>query len=137
MLYTMREACELTGMTYQGLKFYCNEGLVPNVKRGSNNHRMFDERDIAWIRSLLCLRDCGMGIREMKEYTRLCLQGQSSIPRRQEILREKRESILETIHELEGTLKYIDAKQQFYDDVLNGRRPYLSNLLPCSCAEQP
>ena len=31
MLYTMKQACELTGMTYQGLKFYCNEGLVPNV----------------------------------------------------------------------------------------------------------
>ncbi len=26
MIYTMMQACEKTGMTYQGLKFYCNEG---------------------------------------------------------------------------------------------------------------
>ena len=32
-MYTMREVCKETGMTYEGLKFYCNQGLVPNVKR--------------------------------------------------------------------------------------------------------
>ena len=31
-MYTMKEACRETGMTYEALKFYCNEGLVPNVK---------------------------------------------------------------------------------------------------------
>lgn len=29
MLYTMMQVCKETGMTYQALKFYCNEGLVP------------------------------------------------------------------------------------------------------------
>ena len=33
MRYTMMQVCKETGMTYQALKFYCNEGLVPNVKR--------------------------------------------------------------------------------------------------------
>ena len=67
MIYTMMQACEETGMTYQGLKFYCNEGLVPNVKRDGRNRRFFDERDLAWIKGLSCLRDCGMSIGEMKK----------------------------------------------------------------------
>lgn len=25
-MYSMKEACELTDMTYENLKFYCNEG---------------------------------------------------------------------------------------------------------------
>lgn len=33
MLHTMMQACKETNMTYQALKFYCNQGLVPNVKR--------------------------------------------------------------------------------------------------------
>ena len=135
MLYTMKQACELTGMTYEGLKFYCNEGLIPNVKRAPNNHRVFDERDIAWVKSLLCLRDCGMGIQEMKEYTRLCLLGAESIPERKAMLQAKREQISERIHFLEDTLRYIDTKDKFYDDVLAGRREYFSNLIPCSCQE--
>ncbi|MGN1174800.1 MAG: MerR family transcriptional regulator [Roseburia sp.] len=29
------------------LKFYCNQGLVPNVKRDKNNRRIFSDKDIA------------------------------------------------------------------------------------------
>ena len=134
MLYTMKQTCELTGMTYQGLKFYCNEGLVPNVKRAENNHRMFDDRDIAWIKSLLCLRDCGIGIKDMKEYTRLCLMGAGSIPERKVILEARKAEILSQIRALEENIKYIDAKQEFYDDVLAGKKEYFSNILPCSCS---
>ena len=31
MLYTMMQVCKKADMTYQTLKFYCNQGLVPNV----------------------------------------------------------------------------------------------------------
>lgn len=55
-MYSMKEACTLTNMTYENLKFYCNEGLVPNVKRDRRNYRVFDEHDIKWIQSLNCLK---------------------------------------------------------------------------------
>ena len=130
MIYTMMQVCKKTNMTYQALKFYCNEGLVPNVKRDKNNRRVFDERDVAWIESLTCLKKCGMSIQEMKEYLELCLQGPSSIPRRKELLAEKQAALRETIRELEGSVAYIDWKQNFYDEVLSGNRPYESNLIP-------
>ena len=130
MLYSMKEVCRKTGMTYEALKFYCNQGLVPNVKRDANNYRVFDDRDVAWIESLGCLKRCGMSIQEMKDYVGLCEQGQASIPERKVILGRKREQLLEHIRELEGAVRYIDWKQSFYDDVLSGRTPYMSNLLP-------
>ena len=68
MMYSMKEACIQTGMSYETLKFYCKEGLVPNVKRDSHNYRVFDDRDIKWIQSLGCLKRCGMTLAEMKEY---------------------------------------------------------------------
>ena len=94
MRYTMMQVCKETGMTYQALKFYCNEGLVPNVKRDKNNRRVFDERDVAWISSLTRLKKCVMSIQEMKD-----------------------------------SVAYIDWKQNFYDEVLSGKRPYGSNLI--------
>lgn len=135
MIYTMMQACHETGMTYQGLKFYCNEGLVPNVKRDRINRRIFDERDIAWIKSLQCLRDCGMSIADMKEYMKLCLLGPDSIPERKIILERRRAIIQNQIDSLNESIKYIDSKQKFYDEVLSGEREYMSNLLPCSCAK--
>ena len=130
MVYTMTQACEETGMTYQGLKFYCNEGLVPNVKRDGRNRRVFDERDLAWIKGLSCLRDCDMSIKEMKRYLELCLQGVSSIPERKNLLEQKRRRLVERMAALENSIQYIDAKQRFYDEVLSGKREYVSNLLP-------
>ena len=130
MLYSMKEVCRKTGMTYEALKFYCNQGLVPNVKRDANNYRVFDDRDVAWIESLGCLKRCGMSIQEMKHYVGLCEQGQASIPERKALLDRKREQLLEHIRELEEAVRYIDWKQGFYDDVISGRTPYVSNLLP-------
>lgn len=129
-MYSMKQACEATGLPYETLKFYCNQGLVPNVKRDRNNRRVFDSRDIAWIKSLTCLKDCGMSIQEMKTYLDLCMEGQASIPARKVILARKRGELLKAIEDLNACIAYIDWKQQFYDDVLSGKTEYHSNLLP-------
>ena len=129
-LYSMKQVCEATGLTYEGLKFYCNQGLVPNVKRDANNRRVFDERDVEWIKSLTCLKRCDMSIQEMKEYLELCLQGPASIPERKVMLATKRERLVERLAEVQASIDYIDWMQGFYNDVRAGRTEYTSNLLP-------
>lgn len=129
-MYSMKEACTLTNMTYENLKFYCNEGLVLNVKRDRRNYRVFDEHDIKWIQSLNCLKSCGMSIAEMKQYLALCMEGEGTIPERKVILAEKKETLLQSITELQKAVAYIDWKQRFYDDVLSGKTAYYSNLVP-------
>ena len=89
-MFTMKDVCKQVNMPYETLKFYCNKGLVPNVKRDNNNYRIFDENDVAWIKSLICLKNCGMSIQEMKEYLDFCLDGPSTIPQRKIILDKKR-----------------------------------------------
>lgn len=131
-IYTMKEVCEETNLTYQTLKYYCNEGLVPNVKRDKNNHRVFDERDVNWIKDLICLKKCNMSIEEMKVYLELCLKGEATIPERKEMLKKKQDSLRDAVKELEDSISYIDWKQNFYDEVLSGKKPYVSNLIPCS-----
>lgn len=128
-MYAMKEACARTGMTYETLKFYCNQGLVPNVKRDRNNRRIFDDRDIAWINSLQCLKNCDMSIHEMKEYLDLCLLGEASIPERKAILAKKQEELQHAMKKLQESIAYIDRKQTFYDNVLSGQVKYTSNLI--------
>ena len=130
MLYSMKEVCQRTGMNYETLKFYCNQGLVPNVKRDGGNRRVFDERDLAWLEGLGCLRRCGLSIRKMQHYVQLCLQGEASIPERKIILAERRQALVEEMVRLQSAVEYLDRKQEFYDEVLAGRMPYVSNLLP-------
>lgn len=129
-LHTMKETCELTGMAYENLKYYCNTGLVPNVKRSANNRRVFDDHDVAWIKSLTCLKKCGMTIEEMKQYLAYCLQGPASIPVRKVMLEKKLSILEEKKKDIQESIDYIGWKQSFYNDVLSGKRPYISDLLP-------
>ena len=128
-MYTMMQACRETDMTYQALKFYCNQGLVPNVKRDQNNRRVFDEHDIKWIKDLMCLKRCGMSIQEMKEYLALCLQGQSTIPERMELLQKYKRNIHARMAELQDSLDFIAWKENFYKEVLEGKTEYHSDLI--------
>ena len=128
-MYTMKQACQAAGMSYETLKFYCNEGLVPNVKRSANNYRIFDDHDINWIKSLSCLKRCGMSIAEMKEYLALCLEGEKTIPQRKLVLIKHKDELQMKIRELEDAVRYIEWKESCFCFVLCGRNEYQSELI--------
>lgn len=134
--YTMKQACELTGLSYETLKYYCKEGLVPNLRRDRANRRIFDERNLSWVRDLVCLRNCGLGIDEMRRYLDLCLQGLPTVPERSEILAGHRNELLARIAELQGYIDYIDKKQDLYAGFMSGEIPYVSNLIRPENEEQ-
>lgn len=59
----------------------------------------------------------------------LCLKGASTIPERKEMLTAKQDSLRQAVKELEDSIAYIDWKQNFYDEILSGEKPYVSNLI--------
>ena len=128
-MHTMKDVCTMTGLPYETLRFYCNEGLLPNVRRDKNNYRIFSERDLNWLQGLLCLKRCGMSLKDMKRYMAFCLKGQESIPARKDMLRVQKEILLRQMQEIQECIDFIDDKQAFYDGVLNGTIRYTSNLI--------
>ncbi len=128
-MYTMKEACEQVGISYETLRFYCNEGLVPNVKRDKNNYRNFDERNIRWLKSLQCLKKCDMSIKDMKKYMSLCLGGEATISERKLMLAVQKELLMNKINEINESIDFIDNKQKFFDGILAGEIKYTSNII--------
>ena len=98
------QVCSEVDMTYQTLKYYCNEGLVTHVKRDKNNRRIFDEHGVKWIKDLSCLKRCSFSIQKMKDYLDLSLEGESTVKIRKEFLVRKRENLENTIQELEENI---------------------------------
>lgn len=76
---------------------------------------------LAWLRGLCRLRECGMSIAQMKRFMDLALAGEETIPERIALLEGQRESLHASIATLEGALASIDAKQEYYREVLAGR----------------
>ena len=128
-MYNMKEVCDKTNLNYETLRYYCNLGLVPNVKRDKNNYRLFDDRDVAWIDGLQCLRKCGFSIKEHQEYMELAKQGKDTIKKRQVMLDIKLNELLDKKKEIDQSINYIHEKNSYYNQVLKGEIIYTSNII--------
>ena len=125
-MYIMKEVCQIIGWSYETLKYYCKEGLIPNVKRDKNNYRVFDENNIEWIKGLQCLKKCGMSLKDMRQYLDYCMQGPVSIPERVDMLNETKEDLERRLSEIQESLDYIEQKKELYRDMQEGKKPYVS-----------
>ncbi len=65
----------------------------------------------------------------MKIYLSLCLKGKATIPERKIMLDKQKADLIIKISELNECVDFIDNKQQFYNDVLEGSVKYNSNLI--------
>lgn len=127
-MYTMKEVCKEVGWSYETLKFYCKEGLIPNIKKDKNNYRIFDENNIEWIKALQCLKKCGMTLKDMREYLEYCMQGPATIPERIEMLDHTKEDLERKLIEIQESLAYLDHKKELYHDIQQGKKPYTSHV---------
>ena len=125
-MHTMKEVCQIIGWSYETLKYYCKEGIIPNVKRDKNNYRVFDENNIEWIKGLQCLKKCGMSLKDMRQYLDYCMQGPVSIPERVDMLNETKEDLERRLSEIQESLDYIEQKKELYRDMQEGKKPYVS-----------
>ncbi len=99
--------------------------LIPNVKRDEySNYRVFDDADIDWIKSLICLKKCDFSIQEIKEYIKLCEDGESTILERKQMLINHYKEIEKKIASLNDTLAFIDYKTNLYDKFLSKELDY-------------
>lgn len=118
-MYTMKEVCERSGLSYETLKYYCNEGLVPNLNRNKQNHRVFDDANLRWVIGLRCLRDCAMSIKDMRHYVALCVDGNHTIQERKQLLEATRKALYEDFKRIEDSLEFIENKMTYYSDLEN------------------
>ena len=56
-------------------------------------------------------------------------KGEETIPERQRILEKKLKKLEHKVQKINESIDFIHWKQNFYEDVLNGKVKYFSNLI--------
>lgn len=69
--YTPAEVVENTGFSLDTLRYYEKEGLLGPIERTAGGRRRYRQADVDWLGLVRCLRDTGMPIADLKEYSRL------------------------------------------------------------------
>jgi DNA-binding transcriptional MerR regulator len=89
----IREFAQQTGLSAHTLRYYERVGLMGDVARGGNGHRVYGPQDAQWVDFLHRLRETGMSIREMSRFCALCEQGDGTLSKRIELLERHAEKL--------------------------------------------
>lgn len=114
MIYTIGEVAEKLNLSTHTLRYYDKEGLLPFVERSESGIRQFKESDLDWLIIIECLKVSGMSLKEIKLFTALCLENDTSIQMRYDMFMERREKLIEQMAALQNTLDIIDYQCWYY-----------------------
>ena len=117
-MYTIKEVAAEVGESEHTIRYYCKEGLFPFLTRDQNNVRKFSEADLEGVRIVLCLRDTGMPLSEIRHYMELCPQGESTLAERLEIIRQQKENAYRQMAEFQKKIDHLEWKEQHYIELL-------------------
>lgn len=117
-MYTIKEVAARVGESEHTIRYYCKEGLFPFLVRDKNNVRRFSEEDMEGVRIVLCLRDTGMPLGEIRRYMGLCAIGRETLPERLQIIRDQRTRALEQMRALQRKIEHLEWKERHYMEVI-------------------
>ncbi|BAU26838.1 MerR family transcriptional regulator [Aneurinibacillus soli] len=126
-MYTIGQVAEQTGWSVHTLRYYERIGLVNSPVRKSGV-RMYTESDIHFLQFLRSLKNTGMSLEDMMEFTEdgcirnlLAEPEESLLPRitrRKDILSRHIAKMKEQVEELQTVIQFTEEKLSVYETML-------------------
>ncbi|MCM3020216.1 MerR family transcriptional regulator [Priestia megaterium] len=114
MSYTISQVSDQTGLSIHTLCYYEKEGITPIIKRNESGRRIYETKDIEWLKYICCFRATGMTIADLKEFVALVMQGDETIEQRISMLKKQNEYIQSKINQLMSYQAMIEHKIKWY-----------------------
>lgn len=112
--YSIKEVADYFHLPISTIRYYDKKGLLPFVSKNEAGYRVFSESDFGFIKTICCLKNTGMPIKDIRTYINLCMQGTASIQQRRELLQQHKKNVLKQQQVLHDNLKEITTKIQRY-----------------------
>ncbi len=113
-IYSIKEVAELFGLSISTIHYYDKKGLFPFVEKNESGHRAFTESDLQFIKTVCCLKETGMAIKDIRTYINYCMAGPETIEKRKALLLQHKQQVLEKQARITESLKEIDEKIERY-----------------------
>jgi len=102
------------GLSESAIRYYERIGVLPTVGRLTNGYREFDDEDVQWMDFVNRLRNTGMPIGKIVQFSKLRELGESTAPQRLAILEEHEKRILQELDEKATNLQKLQDKIELY-----------------------
>lgn len=108
--YSIGQAAQKNNLSISRLRYYDNQGLLPFLKRTSKGDRIFDEDALKFLEIILCLKETGMPIKEIKQFVDWSMDGPNNTPQRLNMIKQHENNVIHKMRETEEHLKKIQEK---------------------------
>jgi DNA-binding transcriptional MerR regulator len=115
---TISEVSEKYEISAETLRYYERVGVIPPVNRNENGIRDYTEIDCNWVQFIKCMRNAGLSIESLIEYTTLFQKGSSTLDSRKQILIEQRDELVTRISDMQTALDRLNKKIDGYDETM-------------------
>ncbi|MGL5978178.1 MAG: MerR family transcriptional regulator [Erysipelotrichaceae bacterium] len=116
-MLTIGEVSKMFQLPISTLRYYDQEGLLPNLMRVSGQ-RMFNEANLESLHMIECLKASGLGIREIKQFMTWCAQGKETYALRKQLFVDQLDQVEEQIAALEEVKRTLEYKCWYYEEAL-------------------
>ena len=133
MRYTISDVAKEFHISTSTIRWYEKQGLIPPIKRDTNGHRYYDEKDLDWFSVVICMKSTDMSIANIRKFAELNAIGDSTLQERLDMIREQKRVTLNKIQELEEYMKTIDFKIMYFEECIkegteeNMKKKYYAN----------
>jgi len=115
MLYPMKYVVENLNISAKTLRFYEEQGILPDVSRDEKGRRVYNEQHIDWLSFIRCLRKTGMSLSTIKEYKDLYEVGNTTFLQRKEMLMQHKSEVQKKVEESLKHSEEINYKIAMYE----------------------
>ena len=130
MYYTVCEVAKRLNLSPYTIRFYSKEGLLNFVDRDQNGNRIFKQSDFERLFIIFSLKRAGMSIKQIREFTILCDQGDSTIAQPLKIILDQRETVESQITQLQDALDVLKYKKWLYEVALKAGTTAIHDNMP-------
>lgn len=128
--YSIKEIASRFDLSIPTIRYYDQEGLIPDLQRDKNGNRIFNEHNLYTIQSIKCLKKTGMPIKNIKKYVKLTEQGDQTLEQRLDFFQERKRVVLAKMNDLQKILDEIDWKCEYYQEAIkDGTEKYVQQKI--------
>lgn len=112
----IKETSELLNVPRETLRYWENNGLIPEVPRNQSGYRNYGENEIKWVLFIKSMRKAGMSVESLIEFVSLYRERSDSREAQKALVKEQYENLVARRDELNKTINYLAYKLNHFED---------------------
>lgn len=114
--YTIKEVADQFDLPISTIRYYDKQGLLPFVAKNDSGYREFTSADLNFIKTIVCLKNTEMPIKDIRQYIKYCMAGPENIEQRRKLLLAHKTHVLRKQAKIMNDLAEIDFKLDRYQN---------------------